>query len=189
LPVGGAWLLLGRAGLDPLGVGSLLVLLTAVHFHYAAFAGLALVAQSARALELAQGAEPRYGGLLRLLRIIVVGIVVGIFLVAAGISGVPALGMVGAACLTACLFGHAWLTLLYVMKTLRGWLAKLCLGISSLSLLLSMPLAMAWAWGQLFEPLLDLTLMLRIHGMANAHGFALAGLLGWGLHQRPTASD
>ena len=38
LPVGGIWLTLSRYGASPLGFGDTIVLLTAVHFHYAGYA-------------------------------------------------------------------------------------------------------------------------------------------------------
>jgi hypothetical protein len=52
----------------------------------------------------------------------------------------------------------------------------------TLSALLSMPLAVVWAWGEVTgSRALDMLWMVRIHGMANAHGFALCGLLAWAL--------
>src|SRR4029077_12231627 len=51
LPVGGGWLVLSRLGVRPLGFEEPIVLLTAVHFHYAAFTTLILIGLSGRRLE------------------------------------------------------------------------------------------------------------------------------------------
>ena len=49
LAVGGVWTVIARAGLRPLGFPDLIVLLTAVHFHYAGFALPVLAGLVARA--------------------------------------------------------------------------------------------------------------------------------------------
>jgi len=190
LPVGGAWLCISRAGLDPLGNGVLIVLLTAVHFHFAAFGALVVMGcSSARLVRLIrQGSAPqaieqvgRYGAF---------AIVLGSLLVAAGISGVPLAGVAGAALLTLALWIHASLHLLFVVKHQRGWLVKLLLCISSASVLASMPLACLWALGQWTgSSYIDFTSMLRLHGMANAHGFVLAGLVGFWLDAKSQVTE
>src|SRR6185436_11885684 len=43
VPIGGGWLLLSRLGAQPMGFLEPIVLLTAVHFHYAAFAAPILI--------------------------------------------------------------------------------------------------------------------------------------------------
>lgn len=184
LPIGGAWLFVSRAGLDPLGTGSLIVLLTAVHFHFAAFGAFALVGCTARTLESGVAAAKLQPGTLKLVRVIVLAMVTGIFLVAAGISGLPLLGLLGSAALTVALFTVASLTLSHARRLTSSGLARVCLIVSSLSLLLSMPMALGWAWGQFSAPLIDMEWMIRIHGMANAHGFVLTGLVGFWLEQR-----
>ena len=190
LPVGGAWLCISRAGLDPLGIGVLIVLLTAVHFHFAAFGALIVMGCSSARLSrlIHQGDAPqaieqlgRYGAF---------AIVLGSLLVAAGISGIPLAGVVGAVLLTLALWVHGSLHLLFVLKHQRGWLVKLLLCISSASVLASMPLAILWAVGQWTgTATIDFTWMLRLHGMANAHGFVLAGLVGFWLDARGYSSE
>ncbi len=189
LPVGGLWLAISRADLDPLGVGTLVVLLTAVHFHFAAFGGLLVLSRNARELAMlvADGRAP--AGLPRALAIGVVCLLIGICAVAAGISGVPLLGLVGAGFMTVGLFLHAFINLFYVVRHLRSFWVKALSCISSLSILLSMPLALGWAYGQwVGSTSVKFTWMLRIHGMANAHGFVFAGLLGWWLAGRKSGS-
>jgi hypothetical protein len=48
LPIGGAWLVASRLGIQPLGFGDTIVLLTAVHFHFAGFAAPVLAGLAGR---------------------------------------------------------------------------------------------------------------------------------------------
>src|SRR5262249_3496469 len=80
LPIGGAWLVLSRLGSSPLGCEEPLPLLTAVHFHYAAFAALVLVAQAGAVL-----------GKSRAWRASAAGTIAGPPLLAAGITFSPTL--------------------------------------------------------------------------------------------------
>jgi len=50
LAVGSGWLIMSRLGLQPLGFGDTIVLLTAVHFHYAGFAAPILSGLAGRVL-------------------------------------------------------------------------------------------------------------------------------------------
>lgn len=186
-PIGAGWLFVSRAGLDPLGTGSLIVLLTAVHFHFAAFAAFVVVACTARTLELGVATNAITPGLLKLVRVIAVAMVVGIFLVAAGISGVRILGLLGSALLTLALFMNASLMLSHARRRVSSSLARALLVISALSVLLSMPMALAWAYGQLSTPTIEMQWMIRIHGMANAHGFVLTGLFAFFIERRREA--
>jgi len=182
LPAGGGWLFISRAGFDPLGSGVLIVLMTAMHFHFAAFGSLVVMGCNSERLGdlVQQGVAParvqRFGSYAA------VSLVVGYFLVALGIASVPLAGVVGAVLLSLALFLHALLQLVVVLRHQRGGLVKLLMCISSASVLMSMPLACAWALGQWLDvTYVDFSSMLRIHGMANAHGFVLAGLVGFWL--------
>lgn len=173
LPVGGGWLVLSRLGVAPLGFEEPIVLLTAVHFHYAAFAALILIGLAGRAL----GPSPYLGG-------IVGGAILGSPLVAAGITVSPFLELLGAAILAAALGALAILTLLRIAPRLRG-ASRVLVCLQALSVLVAMPLAVAWAAGRWLDlPTVALSTMARIHGTANALGFALCGLLGWTLARR-----
>lgn len=174
LPVGAAWLVASRIGLRALGFDPVIVLLTAVHFHYAALAMPILVALSLR-----RAPSRALGASLALL-------LLGIPLVAAGISFHPALGLVGSVVLAGGLLTHSVVGLARVLPTMRGPLAKRAMAISLLSPFLSMPLAIAWSIAQVEPSLaipLDLDRMLRLHGQANAHGVVAMGLLAWTLDQ------
>jgi hypothetical protein len=163
LPVGAAWFVASRLGLTPMGFGEPIVLLTAVHFHYAAFTSLVWTGCAARRLP-ATWAR----------RSAVTGVAVGTPVLAAGITLAPWLELLGALVLAASL---GWLAVRVLVTTPPA--GGLLLRISAVSLLFSMPLAVAYAWGQVATPLVSLAAMARFHGTANALGFGLCGLLGW----------
>jgi hypothetical protein len=173
LPVGGGWLVLSRLGATPLDFEEPLILLTAVHFHYAAFATLVLTGLAGRAV-----------GEGRLFRLITAGAVTGPPLLAAGITLSPLLEIVAAATLVLALSTLAGLTLLRIVPRLGG-VAGLLLTISSASLLGGMALALAYAISEFTGiGLISLGRMARIHGPLNALGFVLGGLIGWILAPR-----
>ena len=163
LPVGGAWFVASRLGLEPMGFREPIVLLTAVHFHYAAFTALVWTGCAARRLP---PTWPR--------RLAVTGVAVGTPLLAAGIALAPPLELAGALVIAASLGGLAVRVLLTPPRP-----GALLLRISAISLLFSLPLAVAYAWGQVATPLVSLATMARLHGTVNALGFGLCGLLGW----------
>jgi len=188
LPVGGLWFCMSRAGLDPLGMGRMMVLLTALHFHFVAFAALAIFAAAAERLARLSTLELVPQRTLAVTRVGIVAQGFGTFLVAAAASGVPTLGLAGAVLTALALFAHAYTSLRYLWVRVPGGMARLCLLISSLSVLVSVPLAIAWTWGQITgREVLDFTWMLRLHGMVNAHGFVLCGLLAFWLWLRSEA--
>lgn len=166
LPVGGAWFVASRLGLSPMGFREPIVLLTAVHFHYAAFTALVWTGCAARRLPAS-----------RARRAAVTGVAAGTPLLAAGITLAPWLELLGALVLAGAL---GWLAV-RMLALLRSPSPPggLLLGISAVSVLLSMALAVAYAWGQVATPLVSLGTMARFHGTANALGFSLCGLLGW----------
>ena len=65
-----------------------------------------------------------------------------------------------------------------------GW-ARALLGISALAIWVPMALAVAWAAGQHWAiPVLSIPDMARTHGLANALGFILCGLIAGHLERR-----
>jgi hypothetical protein len=173
LPIGAGWLVLSRLGAAPLGFEEPIVLLTAVHFHYAAFTALVLIGLAGRALV----GSSVYPG-------IVYATIIGTPLVAAGITASPFLELVGTAAIAVALCTLATATLSRIVPRLPG-APRVLLGLSASSILVSMPLALIWAAGRfLDQPTVALSTMARTHGTANALGFALCGLLGWTLAGR-----
>jgi hypothetical protein len=171
LAVGGAWAVLSRAGINPLGLSDLIVLATAVHFHCAGFALPLLAGLAAQALP---------NGISRWAA---VGVVTGVPLVAAGITlstfGVRLPEGVAAWFLAAATLLVAGLHLRLAARPGR-LLRRTLFCISGLSLLAGMVLAAAYALGEYAGfHWLDVDTMVVTHGVVNALGFALPGLAAW----------
>lgn len=175
LLVGGFWFVLSRYGLQPLAFGDTIVLLTAIHFHYAGFAAPLLVGLAGRTLDNAD----RWAN--RLLRIISIAVIVGTPLVAAGITFSPWLALAGAILIAAGLWLLAALVVIRVVPALHGRAgAQLMLLISSASTMMAMTLACVYAYSIVARRLLiNIPQMAMFHGVANALGFSLCGLIAW----------
>jgi hypothetical protein len=179
--VGGGWLLLARLGIRPLDFEPIIVLLTAVHFHYAGFALPVVAGCAARR-------QPS-----RLATCTVVGVVAGVPLVAAGITATQlgwgsALECVAALATAAAAWGVAWLHLqlggdLQLLRPVR-----LAFLLSAGFLAVAMALAALYG-ARAYLPVEGLTIpvMQALHGTANALGFSLLALLGWNFVRSPAA--
>jgi len=173
LPVGGAWLVASRLGLNPMGFQEPIVLLTAVHFHYAGFAAPLLAGATSRALA-GRGAVIRV-----VFRLATWGILAGPGLLATGFVVGPRLKLVAAlvlalsqTLLAVCIFA--------ALRAVAHRFARVLLGVSALSVAFAMTLAATWAVGEYpSHPFVNLPQMSRLHGTANALGFVFCGLLGW----------
>lgn len=171
LVVGGVWLLLDRAGAEPVGVTQPFVLLTAVHFHYAGFVS-ALLAGLVRRVAAQQAPVAT--------TVAVVCVVGAPPIVALGFTFAGALQIVGAVVLTVGLLVMAGVTVRVVVPPLVDRPARALLVVSSVAVVVPMVLAVQWAVGwNLGTPALSIPDMARTHGVLNALGFALCGLLGW----------
>jgi hypothetical protein len=174
LPVGGGWFVLARLGVNPLGFGDVIVLLTAVHFHYAGFAAPIITGLVGRVLS--RHAPDRR----RFYRMTAAGVIAGTPVVAAGITFSPLLELIGALIVAAGLTGVAYLTVFVIVPTLTHRLARTLLVISAASIVVGMLLTLAYATGEFSGyAIINIPQMARIHGLANALGFALCGLAGW----------
>jgi hypothetical protein len=170
LPIGGGWLVLSRLGRGALGFEEPLILLTAVHFHYAAYATLVLVGNAGRAL-----------GEGRAYRLIAGGAMSGPPLLAAGITFSPPLEVLAAAVIVLAVSGLGALTLVRIVPHSPP-VARALLIVSSLSAFGGMACALAYAVGEFTGfGIISLGQMARIHGPLNALGFVLAGLVGWAM--------
>lgn len=184
LSVGGVWFILSRYGLQPLGFGDTIVLLTAIHFHYAGFAAPLLAGLAGRTL------KDTDRGARRLLRIISIALIAGMPLVAAGITFSLALALAGAFVMASGLLLLAALVAVRVVPRLRAQHgAQLLLLISSASSVFAMILACVYAYSIVARRLLiNIPQMAMYHGVANALGFSLCGLIAWSLI-RPAAQS
>jgi hypothetical protein len=173
IAVGGGWAMLDRLGLRPLDFDAVIVLLTAIHFHYAGFALPLLTGLAVR----------RTPGLIATAA--TAGVIVGVPLVAAGITATklgldPLLECVAAWALALTGLLVALMHLRLVWQGGAPALVRVCWATAALALAVSMILAALYgsrfflsvAW-------LDIPWMRALHGSANALGFALVGMAGW----------
>lgn len=171
LLVGGAWFVASRFGLRPLGTLEPIVLLTAVHFHFAGFATAIISAAMLRFAQ--QRGDDRW---LNKLLPLVVGMP---FVVAAGFVISPALKM-GAAVM----FSLSAAALAIVLRSLaqgtQSPTARFFLHIAAASVFAGMVLSSIYAIADFRgSDLLPIPQMARTHGVLNAVGFCLPALLGW----------
>jgi hypothetical protein len=170
--VGSGWLFLSRRGLNPLGFSDTIVLLTAVHFHYAGFAAPILAGLTGRKIQ---------SGIARKLYLpSAAGVLAGPPLVAAGITLSRGVEVFSAIILALSLFTLALLTLFVIVPALNHGAARWLLTLSSLSVIVTMIFACLYAAGRFTgNEIIPLPLMAQVHGVSNALGFVLCGLLGW----------
>lgn len=175
--IGSVWLVASRAGLSPMGFQEPIVLLTAIHFHYAGFAA-PILAHATKA-----GMAKRGDMASRLLVLVTLGILAGPCVLAIGFVIGPQVKLMAAALVALSEIGLGC----FFFKTLFGQgsaTGKALLGLSAASVFFTMALVIAWSVGEYRrEPILDLYRMEQLHGMSNALGFILCGLLGWTLRR------
>lgn len=178
--VGAAWLLADRAAIKPLGFSGEIVLLTAIHFHYA---GIVLPILAAKALHQLQ--RHTLGAL------IAAGVIAGVPAVAVGITLAQlqvASTVEAAAALLMAASGVA-VGVVHVALGLRrhgsvgvrcGWV------IAGGSLVVGMLLAALYGVRGFLAPWpwLDIPWMRALHGSVNAIGFGLCGTLAWWRFER-----
>jgi hypothetical protein len=179
LMVGSLWAVLDRAGIQPLGFEPVIVLLTAIHFHYAGFLLPLLTGLAGRQIS---GIAPRVAA---------GGVVVAVPLTAIGITATQ----LGFAPLLECGFA----ALLASAGTLTAWLyfrlslaRRVPKSVRVLWLLaatsLTVGMALAATYGMRFYVdvrWLDIPWMRAAHGTLNSLGFSLPAILGWMLLNRP----
>ena len=175
ISVGTAWLLASRLGLTPIGFQEPIVLLTAVHFHYAGFAAPLLAQSNARALA-SRGTNQAVPAIFK---VVAAGILLGPAFLAAGFIIGPRLKLVAAVLLVVSVISLA-LSFLPALREVTNTRAKRLIGVAAASALFLMALAGLWAVGDFpLQSFVHLNEMARFHGTANAFGFTLCGLLGW----------
>lgn len=174
LAIGGYWAIFDRAGLRPLDFDPAIVLLTAIHFHYAGFAlpiltGLAIRTHSPDALS----------------RLTALGVILSVPLTAVGITAsqlgyAPLLELIAAWCMSLAGLGVAWLYVRLAMRPATSrWARELWIG-GAIFLACGMVLSLAYGTrAYLPLPWLDIPRMRAVHGTANALGFTLPCLAGW----------
>lgn len=175
LPVGGIWLVLTRLGETPMGLSDAIVLLTAVHFHFAGFGACCMAGAVGRAA----GADgPRQYSRYRLAGL---GVIVGTFFVAIGFLVSPWPKFLAIA-----LFATSLMAIATLQFSLAPQIpippARTLLRFSALSLVVGIALAVIYGLGEArIEEWISIPGMARTHGVINALGFTLCGLVGWTL--------
>jgi hypothetical protein len=171
LAVGGSWLVASRLGMRPMGIPEPIGLLTAVHFHFAGFA-TATIAEAT--LAFAERLEPQPW-----LRWVLVAVVALPFLVAVGFVISPTLKMVAAVLFSVSVAALA-VFLRSVAKRAADATARVLLQVASGAVFAGMVFAAAYAAADFVgSEALPIPQMARTHGILNAVGFCLPGLLGW----------
>jgi len=170
LAVGGVWLVASRLGMRPMGIQEPIGLLTAVHFHFAGFATATIAAATLLS------AEKRQRRWLKR----VVGLIVGLpYVVAAGFMISPALKM-GAALMFSASVAVLALFLRHCGKRAHDATARVLLQVAPAAVFAGMVLSGTYAMADLLgSDVLTIPQMARTHGILNAVGFCMLGLLGW----------
>jgi hypothetical protein len=180
LPVAGGWLVIYRLGVQPLGYGEMIILLTVAHFHFAAYAGLIISGLNGRALALRDYPKKAYAA-------VVLALVASMPIVAAGITFSPWLGLFGTLLISVGLVGLAVLTVGWVIPSLNGFGRRLLLLIAAASNCAAMVLACLYAYSLPTHTLIiDIPTMAMTHGLLNAFGFVTCSLLAWSLNRPQT---
>ncbi|HET6669729.1 MAG TPA: YndJ family protein [Pyrinomonadaceae bacterium] len=175
VPVAGSWLIVSRLGVQLLGYGDTIILLTAVHFHFAAYAAPILSGLAGRKLS-------EKVNLNRAFKLVPLGIIAGTPLVAAGITFSPVIALIGTVMISVALLILSVLVVGWILPSTQSIPARILLLVSSASTLPAMVLACAYAYSIVFHKLIiDIPQMALTHGLINAFGFALCGLAAWAL--------
>jgi hypothetical protein len=171
--IGAVWAIGDRLGARPLNFGAMIVLLTAVHFHYAGFVLPLLTGLAGRQL----------GGCT--VRLTAGAVIISVPMVAAGITatqlnlgtwleclaawGMAAAGLLAGAVhlrLATCYAGPLWVRGLWVVAALSLSMGMVCAALYGMRFYLPLPgLTIPW--------------MQAVHGTLNALGFGLSGTVAW----------
>jgi len=182
LTVGGVALLMSRMGIAPLHLTEPIVLLTAVHFHFTGFATPVFAGTVYEAVSGREGTAVHRGTLAAILTLITA-------------TPLLALGWLldSPAWKLACVLALVGSLSVLAVQSVRlafaseGWINRVLLTASGLSVLFGMVLAGLYGLGEFAGlSLIGLHEMARLHGVANGVGFSLCGLLG--MNMLPTAA-
>lgn len=177
------WLWLARAGIKVPRVSELIVVLTAIHFHYTFFAATALTGLLGRSLTMHAAITTQ-----RIYTAAALGVLVGPLLVATGINtSRPMMEVAGAVLLATSLFGIALLTALRGLPRSADATPRRLLQLASCAIAAAMVLAICFAVGK-FYGLAPLSFpeMIRFHGISNTL-YTVLSLAAWHLARRGIA--
>jgi hypothetical protein len=171
LIVGGTWLVASRLGLQPVGFQEPIVLLTAVHFHFAGFLSAVLAGLTYKRLRETRWSKPLGAAL--------TCVVVGPGLLGLAFLVGPKVKLAAVVLIVVGQFGLAT-GMVRVAWGTENPVGRAMLILSSGCVVAGMALAATWALGEYpLQPFVDLGRMERYHGALNAVGFGICGLIGW----------
>jgi len=171
LAVGGMWFVASRLGLRPMGIQEPIGLLTAVHFHFAGFA-TALIASATLHFARRHAAD-------RWLRWVALAVVGMPYVVAVGFVASPLLKMVAGAAFSVSVAVLA-IFVRSSAKAARDSTARVLLQVAPACVFAGMVLSGIYAIADFRgSDVLPIPQMARTHGVLNAVGFCMCGLLGW----------
>lgn len=175
IAVGGVWLVMSRLGMQPVGFVEPIVLLTAVHFHFAGFLSCIFAGLTFERL--------RTTGWVNSLRIVLLAVICGPGLLGLAFLVGPKPKLIAAMLVAIGQIGLAVAMVKIALVSAHGLPKFLLIG-SALSVAVGMAFAAMWALGEYpLQPMTDLSQMAHVHGVLNAAGFGFLGLLGWkGIH-------
>jgi len=171
--VGALWLLASRMGLQPVGFHEPMVLLTAIHFHYAGLMAAVLAGLTAPSTR-----TPL------LLRIALSCAVLGPALLGLAFLVGPKLKLAAVVLVVIGEYGVALGTFRIGLASASGVGGRIPI-LGSACVIPGMALAGIWAIGEYpLHAFVNLEQMARYHGVLNSFGFGLCSLVGWTLLRR-----
>jgi len=171
ITVGGVWLVMSRLGMQPVGFVEPIVLLTAVHFHFAGFLSCVFAGLTFDQLRATSWAKP--------LRVLLLAVICGPGLLGLAFLVGPKLKLIAAMLVAIGQIGLAVAMVKIALINAHGLPKFLLIG-SALSVAIGMVFAAMWALGEYpLQPMTDLSQMAHVHGVLNAVGFGFCGIIGW----------
>jgi hypothetical protein len=158
-----------RGEYELFGFGMTILALTVAHFHFAGFAAALIAGLAASTVRSV------------LSEIAALTVPAGIALVFLGYFTSDEVELLGAAVLTAGMWMLGWVVWRRVRPASTSPVTRFLFGTSAVVLVATMVLALSWAAGNVWDavPHLSLTWMAATHGVTNALGFAVCGMLAW----------
>jgi YndJ-like protein len=171
LLVAGIWLVASRMGIAFMGFHEPIVLLTGVHFHFAGFASAVLAGLTYERLREGRGAG--------FLRVALIAVVCGPGILGLAFLFGPKVKLIAAVLIAVGQIGLA-AGMIQVGLLAKGRSGRWLFFIAGGSVAAGMALAAVWAIGEYpLQAFVNIRQMAQFHGVLNAVGFAVCGLLGW----------
>ncbi|RIW38417.1 hypothetical protein D3H55_02450 [Bacillus salacetis] len=174
LSLGSIWLLAYGMQVEVMGFSGIIVLLTAIHFHYSAFS------------------IPLFAGLLKrksatrqkLHNLVLLITIVSPMTIALGITYWNVLEFAAVSIYMASIILYGYLIFTSEWRTLAG---RILISLSAGILLVTIVFSIIYSFGSVSgNNTLSITEMIFLHGIANALGVSLLGLIGWNIENPQT---